>query len=163
MKKYIITLSLFGLAWGQEGVNDRLIKKAKSSVNFKNGLKLIIRYSNEQLNVVFNNESIEGEFKSVDNDFLMISTGNAIDKKIPISSIKRIPAPSKIPADISFKQGACTGTVIHMIALTIISIDNKDSFKFMVGIIIGTPVMSVLGGLASYILPKFRKNKILLI
>ena len=50
---------------------DLLIKKAESSINFKSGQKLIIRYTNLESNVVFN---IEGEFKSVDDDFLMIST-----------------------------------------------------------------------------------------
>ena len=160
MIKHLPLLLFFGLAWGHE---DLLIKKAESSINFKSGQKLIIRYTNEELNVVFNNESIEGEFKSVNNDFLMISTGNTVDKKISISSINRISVPSKIPANISFKQGACMGAVIHLIPLTIISIDNKDPFEFMVGIIIGTPVMSVVGGLTSYIVPKFRKTKVYLI
>ena len=69
------------------------------------GQKLILRYTNAESNVDFNNKSIEGNFKGVNNNFLMISIRNAIDKKIPISSIKRISAPSKIPANISFKQG----------------------------------------------------------
>ena len=160
MIKHLTLLLLIGFAWGHENL---LIKKAESSINFKIGQKLIIRYTNEELNVVFSDESIEGEFKSVNNDFLMISTGNAIDKKNPISSIKKISVPSKIPVNISFKQGAFLGAVIHLIPLTIISIDNKDPFEFMVGIIIGTLVMSVLGGLASYIVPKFRKTKVYLI
>ena len=50
---------------------DLLIKKAESSINFKSVQKLIIRYTNVESNVVFN---IEGEFKSVRDDFLMIST-----------------------------------------------------------------------------------------
>ena len=50
---------------------DLLIKKAESSINFKSGQKLIIRYTNLESNVGFN---IEGEVKSVDDDFLMIST-----------------------------------------------------------------------------------------
>ena len=50
---------------------DLLIKKAESSINFKSVQKLIIRYTNVESNVIFN---IEGEFKSVHDDFLMIST-----------------------------------------------------------------------------------------
>ena len=50
---------------------DLLIKKAESSINFKSVQKLIIRYTNVESNVVFN---IEREFKSVHDDFLMIST-----------------------------------------------------------------------------------------
>ena len=160
MIKHLTFLLYFGLTFGQEGISDLLIEKAGSSNSFKSGQKLIIRYTNEELNVVF---SIEGQYKSVDNDFLMISTGYESDKKIPISSIKRISVPSKIPANISFKKGACMGAVIHLVPLTIISVDNKDPFEFMVGIIIGTPVMAVLGGLASYIVPKFRKTKVYLI
>ena len=75
MKKYFTLLLFIGLVWGQE---DLLIKKAESSIKFKNGQKLIIRYTNAESNVVFNTE---GEFKSVDNDFLMISTENVIAKK----------------------------------------------------------------------------------
>ena len=68
MIKHLPLLLFIGLARGQE---DLLIKKAESSIKFKNGQKLIIRYTNVESNVVFNTE---GEFKSVDNDFLMIST-----------------------------------------------------------------------------------------
>ena len=75
MIKQLNLLLCIGLAWGQE---DLLIKKAESSINFNNGQKLIIICTNEELNVVSNNE---GDSKSVDNDFLMINTGYAIAKK----------------------------------------------------------------------------------
>ena len=68
MNKHFILLLFIGLVWGQENL---LIKKAESSMNFKSGQKLINRYTNVESNVVFN---IEGEFKSVHDDFLMIST-----------------------------------------------------------------------------------------
>ena len=66
--KHLTVLLFIGVAWRQE---DLLIKKAESSINFKSGQKLITRYTNVESNVVFN---IEGEFKSVHDDFLMIST-----------------------------------------------------------------------------------------
>ena len=106
MGRYISLLLFIWLALGQEGINDLLIKYAESSINFKSGQKLIIKYANEELNVFFNNESIEGEFKSIDNDFLMISTGYAIAEKIPLSSIKKITVPSKIPTNIIFIKGS---------------------------------------------------------
>ena len=68
MIRHIALLLFIGLAWGQE---DLLIKKAEDSIYFKSGQKLIIRYTNVEANVVFNTE---GEFKSVHDDFLMIST-----------------------------------------------------------------------------------------
>ena len=68
MIKHLPLLLFIGLAWGQE---DLVIKKAESSIKFKNGQKLIIRYTNVESNVVFNTE---GEFKSVHDDFLMNST-----------------------------------------------------------------------------------------
>tara|TARA_B100000963_G_scaffold45299_1_gene33781 strand:+ start:144 stop:341 length:198 start_codon:yes stop_codon:yes gene_type:complete len=52
--------------------------------------------------------------------------------------------------------------VIHLIPLTIIT-DNKGPFDFTVGIIKETPIISVLGGLASYIISNSRKNKVYLI
>ena len=60
-------------------------------------------------------------------------------------------------------MGACTGVVIGLIPLTIISVDNKDPFEFMVRIIIVTPIMPVVGFLANYIIPKFKKTKVYLI
>ena len=68
MIKHCPLLLFIGLAWGQE---DLVIKKAESSIKFKNGQKLIIRYTNVESNVVFNTE---GEFKNVHDDFLMNST-----------------------------------------------------------------------------------------
>ena len=78
MIKHLPLLLFIGLAWGQE---DLVIKKAESSIKFKNGQKLIIRYTNVESNVVL---ITEGEFKSVDNDFLMISTENVIAEKISL-------------------------------------------------------------------------------
>ena len=66
--KHLTLLLFIGLAWGQENL---LIKKAESSIKFNSGQKLIIRYNNVESNVVF---KIEGEFKNVRDDFLMINT-----------------------------------------------------------------------------------------
>ena len=65
--KHLTVLLFIGVAMRQE---DLLIKKAESSINFKSGQKLIIRYSNVESNDAF---SAEGKFKSVHDDFLMIS------------------------------------------------------------------------------------------
>ena len=51
----------------------------------------------------------------------------------------------------------------HPIVFFGVCVDNKDPFEFMVGTIIVAPVMAVLGGLTSYILPKGRTSKVYLI
>ena len=146
-----LPLPLFiGLAWGQE---DLVIKKAESSIKFKNGQKLIIRYTNVESNVVFNTE---GEFKSVDNDFLMISTENVIAEKISLPSITKITVPSKIPANISFIKGSCSGAGIGLILIGIMAYDDPLN---LIAVPVVVPMGAFLGGLASYIVPKFRKTK----
>ena len=154
MIKHLPLLLFFGLAWGQE---DLLIKKAESSIKFKNGQKLIIRYTNVESNVVL---ITEGEFKSVDNDFLMISTENVIAEKISLPSITKITVPSKIPANISFIKGSCSGAGIGLILIGIMAFDDPLN-------LIAVPAFAMegafFGGLASYIVPKFRKTKVYLI
>mgnify|MGYP001344053584 FL=1 len=150
MIKHLPLLLFIGLAWGQE---DLVIKKAESSIKFKNGQKLIIRYTNVESNVVFNTE---GEFKSVDNDFLMISTENVIAEKISLPSITKITVPSKIPANISFIKGSCSGAGIGLILIGIMAYDDPLNSIAAPGFAM---VGAFLGGLASYIAPKFRKTK----
>ena len=55
------------MALGQEGINNLLIKKAEKNIKFKTGQKLILTYTNEELDVV---NSTEGEYNCVGNDFL---------------------------------------------------------------------------------------------
>ena len=131
--------------------SELVLKKRNKFLRFNSGERLII------LN------GMEGTFKGIDSEYLIINTGNSFDKKIPISLIKSISVPSKTSSNIGFKKGACLGAGVYMIPLTIISVDNKDPFEFMVGTIIVAPVMAVLGGLTSYILPKGRKSKVYLI
>ena len=150
MIKHLPLLLFIGLAWGQE---DLVIKKAESSIKFKNGQKLIIRYTNVESNVVFNTE---GEFKSVDNDFLMISTENVIAEKISLPSITKITVPSKIPANISFIKGSCYGAGIALIHISIMAYDDPLN---LIAVPVVVPMGAFLGGLASYIVPKFRKTK----
>ena len=154
MKKYFTLLLLIGLTWGQE---DLLIKKAESSIKFKNGQKLIIRYTNMESNAVF---TTEGEFKSAHDDSLMISTENVIAKKISIPSITKITVPSKIPANISFIKGSCSGAGIGLILIGIMAYDDP---LYLIGVPGFAMVGAFLGGLASYIVPKFRKAKVYLI
>tara|TARA_X000000950_G_C13552475_1_gene512124 strand:- start:29 stop:523 length:495 start_codon:yes stop_codon:yes gene_type:complete len=150
MIKHLPLLLFIGLAWGQE---DLVIKKAESSIKFKNGQKLIIRYTNVESNVVL---ITEGEFKSVDNDFLMISTENVIAEKISLPSITKITVPSKIPANISFIKGSCSGAGIGLILIGIMAFDDPLNSIAAPGFAM---VGAFLGGLASYIAPKFRKTK----
>ena len=153
-----LTLLLFtGFAFGQERIDDLLIKKAENSTSFKSGQKLIIRYTNEELDVVYNTE---GDLKSVHNNFLMISTGYTIDEKIPLSSIKKITVPSKIPTNVSFIKGSYFGAGIVLIPISIMA--YKDPLNLMV-VPFAIPLGAVLGGLTSYILPKFRRTKVYLI
>ena len=150
MIKHLPLLLFIGLAWGQE---DLVIKKAESSIKFKNGQKLIIRYTNVESNVVL---ITEGEFKSVDNDFLMISTENVIAEKISLPSITKITVPSKIPANISFIKGSCYGAGIALIHISILAYDDPLN---LIAVPVVVPMGAFLGGLASYIVPKFRKTK----
>ena len=150
MIKHLLLLLFIGLAWGQE---DLLIKKAESSIKFKNGQKLIIRYTNLESNEVF---ITEGEFKSLDNDFLMISNENVIAEKISLQSIAKITVPSKIPANISFIKGSCFGAGIALITISIMAFEDPLNLMAVPFFI---PMGAVLGGLASYIVPKFRKTK----
>ena len=150
MIKHLLLLLFIGLAWGQE---DLLIKKAERSIKFKNGQKLIIRYTNLESNEVF---ITEGEFKSVDNDFLMISNENVITEKISLPLIAKITVPSKIPANISFIKGSCSGAGIGLILIGIMAYDDPLNSIAAPGFAM---VGAFLGGLASYIVPKFRKTK----
>ena len=150
MIKHLPLFLFIGLAWGQE---DLVIKKAESSIKFKNGQKLIIRYTNVESNVIL---MTEGEFKSVDNDFLMISTENVIAEKISLPSITKITVPSKIPANISFIKGSCSGAGIGLILIGIMAYDDPLNSIAAPGFAM---VGAFLGGLASYIAPKFRKTK----
>ena len=154
MIKHLPLLLFIGLAWGQE---DLVIKKAESSIKFKNGQKLIIRYTNVESNVVL---ITEGEFKSVDNDFLMISTENVIAEKISLPSITKITVPSKIPANISFIKGSCSGAGIGLILIGIMAYDDPLNSIAAPGFAM---MGAFLGVLASYIVPKFRKTKVYLI
>ena len=67
MRIYLSLFLFFGLALGQEGINNLLINKADKNIKFITGQKLIITYTNEELDFV---NSTEGEYNCVDNDFL---------------------------------------------------------------------------------------------
>ena len=58
MIKYLIILLLFGLTIRQESIEDLIYKKPKSII-FKRGQNLIVKYTNGELNVVFNTGRIE--------------------------------------------------------------------------------------------------------
>ena len=103
--------------------------------------------------MVFN---IEGEFKSAHDDFLMISTESIIAEKISLPSITKITVPSKIPANISLIKGSCSGAGIGLILIGIMAYEDPLNLIAVPGFVM---VGAFLGGLASYIVPKFRKTK----
>ena len=76
--KHFPVILFIGLALGQPGTDELIIKKGKKNVRFKTNQKLVV------------NSSIEGMFKEIISDDLVISTKNSIDEKIPISSIKTL-------------------------------------------------------------------------
>jgi len=144
----IFPIFLFiGLAWGKTGLDELIIKKGKKNVRFKTNQKLIV------------NNSIEGMFKEIISDDLVISTKNSIDEKIPISSIKMI----SVPLKTSFTKGFLVGAGIIIVPITMLSIGNPEAHYGIVFASIATPIIAVLGGLTSYILPKDRKTKVYLI
>ena len=157
MIKYLSLILFMGSAWGQERSDELLILKAKRNIKFKTGQKLIIRHNNEELNVVIN---IEGTFKGVNNDLLNVNSGYSFDEKIPLSSITKITVPSKIPTNISFIKGSCFGVGIALIPISIMA--YEDPLNLM-AVPFAAPVGAVLGGLTSYIIPKFRRTKVYLI
>lgn len=147
MTKHLPLLLFIGLALGQTGLDELIIKKGKKNVKFKTNQKLVV------------NSSIEGMFKEIISDDLVISTKNSIDEKIPISSIKTI----SVPLKTSFTKGFLVGAGIIIVPITMLSIGNPEAHYGIVFASIVTPISAVLGGLASYIIPKFRKTKVYLI
>ena len=121
-------------------LDELIIKRGKKNVKYKTGQKLIV------------NSSIEGMFKEIISNQLVISTQNSIDQKIPISSIKTISVPSKT----SFTKGFLVGAGIIIVPITMLSIGNPEAHYGIVFASIATPIMAVLGGLTSYILPNER-------
>ena len=151
MIKHLTLLLFFGLAWGQEGFDELIIKKAGKNIKFKIGQKLIV------------NTTIEGIFKEINSDHLVISNKYSFDERVLITAIKRISIPSKISLNISFKEGFLVGAGIVIIPITMLSIGNPEAHYGLVFASIATPIMAVLGGLTSYILPKGRRTKLYLI
>ena len=118
----------------------------------------ILKFNSGQRLIIFN--GLEGTFKGINSEHLIINTGNLFDKKIPISLIKSISVPLKTSANIDFKKGACSGAGIALIPIFIMA--YEDPLNLMV-VPFAAPVGAVLGGLTSFILPKSRKNKVYLI
>ena len=68
MTKHLPLLLFIGLASGQTGLDELIIKKGKKNIKFKTNQKLVV------------NSSIEGMFKEIISDDLVISTKNSIDE-----------------------------------------------------------------------------------
>ena len=125
-----------------------VLKKGKKILEFDSGQRLII------------NNDIKGVFESMTKDYLSIRTGNVIDEKISLSSITKITVPSKIPANISFIKGSCSGAGIALIPISIMA--YEDPLNLM-AVPLVVPMGAVLGGLTTLILPKRARTKVYLI
>ena len=91
---------------------------------------------------------------------MTISTEYVIDEKISLSSITKITAPSKIPTNISFIKGSRYGAGSALIPISIMAFEDPLN---LMAVPLSAPLGAVLGGLAGYIIPKFRKTKVYLI
>ena len=148
MKKYIIILLLFGLTWGQTYSATLVLKKGKQILEFDSGQRLII------------NNDIKGVFESKTKDYLSIRT-NLSQKEIPISSITKIHVQDTV--SISFTDGLLAGAGSCILPIAILSIGNPEAHYGYVFASIAAPIMAVIGGLTSLILPKRVRTKMYLI
>ena len=75
-------------------------------------------------------------------------------KEIPISSSTKIHVQDTVSR--SFTDGVLAGAGIVILPIAILSIGNPEAHYGIVFASIATPIMAVLGGLTSYILPNER-------
>ena len=150
MKKYIIILSLFGLTWEQTYSATLVLKKGKQILEFDSGQRLIV------------NNDIKGVFESMSEDYISIRT-DLSQKKIPITSITKIHIQDTVSRTRSFTDGVLAGAGICILPIAIISIGNPEAHYGLVFAGVAAPIMAVLGGLTSLLLPKRTRTKVYLI
>ena len=99
-------------------------------------------------------------FESMAKDYLSIRT-DLSQKEIPISSITKIHVQDTV--SISFSDGLLAGAGSCILPIAILSIGNPEAHYGIVFASIAAPIMAVIGGLTSLILPKRVRTKMYLI
>ena len=125
-----------------------LLKKGKKILEFDSGQRLII------------NNDIKGVFESMTKDYLSIRT-DLSQKEIPISSITKIHVQDTV--SISFSDGLLAGAGSCILPIAILSIGNQEAHYGIVFASVAAPIMAVIGGLTSLIIPKRVRTKMYLI
>ena len=129
-----------------------VLKKGKQIIEFDLGQSLIINNDQKHL--------IKGVFESKTKDYLSIRT-DLSQKEIPISSITKIHVQDTV--SISFADGLLAGAGSCILPIAILSIGNPEAHYGIVFASIAAPIMAVIGGLTSLILPKRVRTKMYLI
>jgi len=129
-----------------------VLKKGKQIIEFDLGQSLIINNDQKHL--------IKGVFESKTKDYLSIRT-DLSQKEIPISSITKIHVQDTV--SISFADGLLAGAGSCILPIAILSIGNPEAHYGYVFASIAAPIMAVIGGLTSLILPKRVRTKMYLI
>tara|TARA_B100001094_G_scaffold110478_1_gene106390 strand:+ start:65 stop:826 length:762 start_codon:yes stop_codon:yes gene_type:complete len=124
------------------------LKKGKQIIEFGLGQRLII------------NNDIKGVFESMTKDYLSIRT-DLSQKEIPISSITKIHVQDTV--SISFSDGLLAGAGSCILPIAILSIGNQEAHYGIVFASVAAPIMAVIGGLTSLIIPKRVRTKMYLI
>ena len=129
-----------------------VLKKGNQIIEFDLGHSLIINNDQKHL--------IKGVFESMTKDYLSIRT-DLSQKEIPISSITKINVQDTV--SISFADGLLAGAGSCILPIAILSIGNPEAHYGIVFASIAAPIMAVIGGLTSLILPKRVRTKMYLI
>ena len=93
-------------------------------------------------------------------DYISIRT-DLLQKKIPTTSITKIHVQDTVSR--SFTDGVLAGAGICILPIAIISIGNPEAHYGLVFAGVAAPIMAVLGGLTSLLLPKRTRTKVYLI
>ena len=81
-------------------------------------------------------------------------------EKIPITSITKIHVQDTISRNRSFTDGVLVGAGICILPIAILSIGNPEVHYGLIFAGVASPIMVVLGGLTSLILPKRARTKV---
>ena len=167
---YLLILLFIGLASGRSN-SDLLVSKnvkktnktvtekiSKTSILVLKKGKQIIEFDLGQSLIINNN--IKGVFESKTKDYLSIRT-DLSQKEIPISSITKIHVQDTV--SISFSDGLLAGAGSCILPIVILSNGNQEAHYGIVFTSVAAPIMAVIGGLTSLIIPKRVRTKMYLI
>ena len=172
--KYLLILLFIGLASGRSNSDlliSKNVKKTNKTVTEKiNKTSILVLKKGKQIiefdlgqSLIINNDQkhlIKGVFESKTKDYLSIRT-DLSQKEIPISSITKIHIHDTV--SISFADGLLAGAGSCILPIAILSIGNPEAHYGIVFASIAAPIMAVIGGLTSLILPKRVRTKMYLI